>query len=53
MIRQIGFLHESSVYFLVVGWLLGFYGISFFVGYSTPNSLYIYIDIQPKISKRI
>ena len=35
------------------GWLFGFYGISTFVGHSTPNSVYIYIHIQPKISKRI
>ena len=34
-------------------WLFGFYGISTFVGHSTPNSVYIYIHIQPKISKRI
>ena len=36
-----------------VGWLFGFYGISTFVGHSTPNSVYIYKHIQPKISKRI
>ena len=35
------------------GWLFGIYGISTFVGHSTPNSVYIYIHIQPKISKRI
>ena len=38
---------------VVVGWLFGFYGISTFVGHSTSNSVYIYIHIQPKISKRI
>ena len=26
-----------------VGWLVGFYGVSTFVGYSTPNSVYMYI----------
>ena len=38
---------------LFVGWLVGFYGISISVGHSTSNSVYIYIHIQPKISKRI
>ena len=28
----------------LVGWLVGFYGISTFVGQSTPNSVYIYIQ---------
>ena len=37
----------------LVGWLFGFYGISTFVGHSTANSVYIYIHIQPKISKQI
>ena len=38
----------------LVGWLVGWiYGISTFVGDSMPNSVYIYIRIQPKISKRI
>ena len=37
----------------LVGWLFGFYGISTLIGYLTPNSVYIYIHIQPKISKRI
>ena len=37
----------------LVGWLVVFYGISTFVGHSTPNSVYVYIRIQPKISKRI
>ena len=37
----------------MVGWLFGFYGISTFVGHSKPYSVYIYIHIQPKISKRI
>ena len=27
----------------LVGWLNGFYGISTFVGYLTPNSVYMYI----------
>ena len=26
-----------------VGWLVGFYGVSIFVGYLTPNSVYMYI----------
>ena len=26
----------------VVGWLFGFYGVSTFVGYLTPNSVYTY-----------
>ena len=26
-----------------VGWLFGFYGVSTFVGYLTPNSVYMYI----------
>ena len=34
-------------------WLFGFYGISTFVGHLTPNSVYKYIYIQPKISERI
>ena len=37
----------------LVGWLVDFCGISTFVGHSAPNSVYIYIHIQPKISKRI
>ena len=35
----------------IAGWLFGVYGISTFAGHS--NSVYIYIHIQPKISKRI
>ena len=31
------------------GWLVGFYGISTFVGYLMQNSVYMYIH-QPKIS---
>ena len=51
-------MYRASVFWVAeeiqgFGWLLGFYGISTFVGYSTPNSVYIYIHIQPKISKRI
>ena len=37
----------------LVGWLFGFCGISTFVGHSGPNSVSLYIYIQPKISKRI
>ena len=37
----------------MIGCLFGFYGISTFVGHLTPNSVYKYIHIQPKISKRI
>ena len=50
-----GVLHTAYELILMVrvGWLFGFYGISTFVGHSTPNSVYIYIHIQPKISKRI
>ena len=45
-------LSISSNLFLKV-WLFGFYGISTLVGHSMPNSVYIYIHIQPKISKWI
>ena len=38
---------------LVVFWLFRFYGISTFLSHLTPNSVYIYTHIQPKISKRI
>ena len=31
--------------FLSVGWLVGFYGVSTFVGYLTPNSVYTYIHL--------
>ena len=38
----------------LVGWLVGWILRHIhFVGHSTPNSVYIYIHIQPKISKRI
>ena len=29
----------------LVGWLVGFYGVSTFVGYLTPNSVYMYIPL--------
>ena len=45
-IRQVVFKSSSLL-------LFGFYGISTFVGHLTSNSVYIYIHIQPKISKRI
>ena len=32
-------------------WLAGFYGISTFVGYLMPNSVFVYI--KPKILKQI
>ena len=33
----------------MVGWLIGcFYGVSTFVGYLTPNSVYIYIPFTNK-----
>ena len=41
----------SSSMMWLVGCLFGFYGISTLVGHLTPNSVYIYIHIQPMMSK--
>ena len=35
------FIHEFTD--LKFDWLFGFYGVSTFVGYLTPNSVYMYI----------
>ena len=37
----------------MVGWLVGFYGISTTVGYSKPNHVYIYIYIVYMICNHI
>ena len=34
---------RNPIILFLVGWLFGFYGVSTFVGYLTPNSVYIYI----------
>ena len=42
MIKQFYFLYINNSDWLV-SWLVGFYGVSTFVGYLTPNSVYMYI----------
>ena len=46
-LRTVGWL-SPDIFLLVQivfgsGWLIGFYGISTFVGYLTPNSVYMYV----------
>ena len=43
---------SACVCVCLVGWLFGFYGISTFVGYLTPNSVYMCLH-STKISERI
>ena len=39
---DLSYLFLVLEFLLLVGWLFGFYGISTFVGYLTPNSVYMY-----------